>query len=95
MKKHLLLKGDNNGLFLQQALLLLMMTAQLVLSTDLKAQTTEDKEAAFKKTLSERTAKIVTGLNISKPNKKEKITEMLNAPAFLIPENQTESEITR
>lgn len=49
MKKHLLLKGDNNGLFLQQALLLLMMTAQLVLSTDLKAQTTEDKEAASKK----------------------------------------------
>jgi len=77
MKKHLLLKGDNNGLFLQQALLLLMMTAQLVLSTDLKAQTTEDKEAAFKKTLSERSAKIVTGLNISKPNKKEKITQLI------------------
>lgn len=77
MKKHLLLKGGNNGLFLQQALLLLMITAQLVLSTDSKAQTTAEKEAAFKKTLTERSAKIVTSLNITKANKKEKITQLI------------------
>ncbi|HRG80891.1 MAG TPA: DUF3826 domain-containing protein [Chitinophagaceae bacterium] len=77
MKKHLLLKGDNNGLFLQHALLFFMITAVLFLTTGLQAQTTEDKEAAFKKTLWDRSAKIVTGLNIAKANKKEKITQLI------------------
>ena len=77
MKKHLLLKGGNNGLFLQQALLFFLITAQLILSTGLQAQATEDKEAAFKKTLWDRSGKIVTGLNITKTNKKEKITQLI------------------
>ena len=77
MKKHLLIKGGNNGLFLQQALLFFMIAAQLFLSINLQAQSTEDKETAFKKTLWDRSAKIVTGLNIAKPNKKEKITQLI------------------
>lgn len=77
MKKHLLLQGGNNRLFLQQALLLLMIAAQFIFSTEVQAQANEDKEAAFKKTLWDRSAKIVTGLNIAKPNKKEKITQLI------------------
>lgn len=65
------------GLSWRQAAAFLLFACLFHFPSDISAQTSTEKEAAFKKTLQDRSAKIVAGLQITKEKKREKITRII------------------
>lgn len=65
------------GLSFRQAVAVLSSAFLLFFSISLPAQSPAEKEAAFRKTLTDRSAKIVAGLGLSGKKKQTKITELI------------------
>ena len=76
--------GGFPGLLCKQGGRLLCTAFLLLLLVPALAQDNPDKDAAFRKTLLERSAKITANLNLSKEKKKEKITRLIAAQYYAL-----------
>lgn len=77
MKRNLQTGLGLAGLSIRRAMAVLFPAFLLFFNISLSAQSTTDKDAAFRKTLTDRSAKIVAGLGLSGKKKNEKITQLI------------------
>lgn len=77
MKKQIHLIGGFTNLFYKQVVSILFLALFLAMAIPASSQAGSGKDEAFKKTLRDRSAKIVAGLGIQKERKKEKITRII------------------